>query len=260
MTRDSVSFHFDPMCPFAYQASRWIRTVRARNGLGIDWRFFSLEEINRAEGKRHPWERPWSYGWSLMRIGAALRRRDPALLDQWYAVTGRLLHEQGGKPHDPEVARELLAGLGVGGGFLDTAMSDPSTHDEVRADHQRVVDAGGFGVPTLFFPDGACLFGPVLVDPPDGAAALALWNVMTGLADIPGVFEIQRPKSAADSAHILGVLQPYLRGRDWVSIDRGRVIELDQTEQQEQRDQTEADTTEADTAEQTGTEPDRMGA
>jgi len=127
MSRDVVSFHFDPMCPFAYQASRWIREVRALTGLGIDWRFFSLEEINRAEGKKHPWERPWSYGWSLMRIGAALRRRDPALLDQWYAVTGRLLHEQGGKPHEPEVARELLAGLGAGRDFLDQALADPGT-------------------------------------------------------------------------------------------------------------------------------------
>ncbi len=256
MNRDAVSFHFDPMCPFAYQASRWIREVRARNGLRVDWRFFSLEEINRAEGKKHPWERPWSYGWSLMRIGAALRRRDPALLDEWYAVTGRLLHEDGGKPHDPEVARGLLAGLGVGGDFLDAAIGDPSTHDEVRADHQRVVDAGGFGVPTLFFADGTSLFGPVLVDPPAGPAALALWNVMTGLADLPGVFEIQRPKSAADSARILSVLQPYLRGRDWVSIDRGRVIQLDQAE----AEQAEPEQTEPEQAEQGQTEPDRMGA
>jgi 2-hydroxychromene-2-carboxylate isomerase len=246
MTRDAVSFHFDPMCPFAYQASRWIREVRARTGLQVDWRFFSLEEINRAEGKKHPWERPWSYGWSLMRIGAALRRRDPALLDQWYAVTGRLLHEEGGKPHDPEVARGLLAGLGVGGDLLDAAIGDPSTDDEVRADHQRVVDAGGFGVPTLFFPDGTSLFGPVLVDPPAGQAALALWNVMTGLADLPGVFEIQRPKSAADSARILTVLQPYLRGRDWVSIDRGRVIQLEPTEAEPGRTESQ-------------TEPDRTG-
>jgi hypothetical protein len=186
MSRDVVSFHFDPMCPFAYQASRWIREVRALTGLSIDWRFFSLEEINRAEGKKHPWERPWSYGWSLMRIGAALRRRDPALLDEWYAVTGRLLHEQGGKPHDPEVARELLAGLGAGPDFL--------------------------------------------VDPPAGDEALALWNVMTGLAALPGVFEIQRPKSAADAARIHTVLQPYLRGRDWVSINRGQLIEFPDTE------------------------------
>lgn len=48
------------------------------------------------------------------------------------------------------------------------AIADPTTSDEAMADHQRVVDADGYGVPTLFFPDGQCLFGPVLNDPPVG--------------------------------------------------------------------------------------------
>ena len=251
MNTDAVSFHFDPMCPFAYQASRWIREVRAHNGLRVDWRFFSLEEINRAEGKKHPWERPWSYGWSLMRIGAALRRRDPALLDEWYAVTGRLLHEDGGKPHDPEVARALLAGLGVGGDFLDAAIGDPSTHDEVRADHQRVVDAGGFGVPTLFFADGTSLFGPVLVDPPAGGGAGAVER-----DDRPG-----RPAGSVrdPAAQVGGGLGPHPRacssptcaagtgsastGAGSSSSTRPRLNRLS-----------------LNTAEQGQTEPDRMGA
>ena len=76
------------MCPFAYQTSLWIRDVRAQLGIAVDWRFFSLEEVNRVEGKKHPWERDWSYGWSLMRIGALLRRIDPELLDRWYAAIG----------------------------------------------------------------------------------------------------------------------------------------------------------------------------
>ena len=96
------------MCPFAYATSVWLREVRRQSGLTINWRFFSLEEVNRAEGKKHPWERPWSYGWSLMRVGALLRRRDMAELDAWYARIGAELHEHGGKPHDPDVARTLL--------------------------------------------------------------------------------------------------------------------------------------------------------
>ena len=70
-----VDFHFDVMCPWAYQTSRWMREVRDLTGLEVRWRFFSLEEINRQEGKKHPWEREWSYGWSLLRIAAMLRLR-----------------------------------------------------------------------------------------------------------------------------------------------------------------------------------------
>jgi 2-hydroxychromene-2-carboxylate isomerase len=231
----AVDFHFDPMCPFAYQTSLWIRDVREQLGITINWRFFSLEEINRAEGKKHPWEREWSYGWSLMRIGALLRRTDMSLLDQWYAVIGRELHMLGGKPHDPAVARRLLSDIGVDATNLDAAVQDPTTHDDVRADHQRVVDAGGYGVPTLFLAgsDGEkateeqCLFGPVLVDPPTGPAALTLWNVVTGMAELPHVYELQRPKAPADAELIGRHLRPYLDGRDWVSINRGEVIDVE---------------------------------
>lgn len=224
---DAVDFHFDPMCPFAYQTSVWLRDVRDQLGITVNWHFFSLEEINRGAGKKHAWERDWSYGWSLMRIGVALRRLDMSLLDTWYATIGAELHERGGTPHRPEVARALLDTLGVESTLFDEALTDPSTHDAIRADHQRVLDAGGFGVPTMFLPGGQCLFGPVLVDPPTGAQALTLWEVVTGMASLPHVYELQRPKSSADSALIGESLRPYLRGRDWVSINRGKVIELD---------------------------------
>ena len=51
----SVDFHFDIMCPWAYQASLWIRDVRDQLGLSVGWRFFSLEEINRADGSILIW-------------------------------------------------------------------------------------------------------------------------------------------------------------------------------------------------------------
>lgn len=224
---DSVDFHFDPMCPFAYQTSLWIREVRRQSELTINWRFFSLEEVNRFEGKKHPWEREWSYGWSLMRIGVILRRRDMDQLDRWYARIGADLHEDGGSPHVPERARDLLADIGVPLDVFDEALADSSTHDEIRAEHERVIEAGGFGVPTLFFAEQA-LFGPVLVDPPHGEEALRLWELTVGLLEFPQVYEIQRPKGPKDEERIGEVLQPYLRGRDWQSINRGELIEFEE--------------------------------
>jgi 2-hydroxychromene-2-carboxylate isomerase len=222
----SVDFHFDVMCPYAYQTSLWIREVRDRTGLEVNWRFFSLEEVNREEGKKHPWERKWSYGWSMMRIGALLRRHDMDDLDRWYAAAGRALHVDGYKPHEPEVARELLGGLGLDPGLVDEAIADPTTHDEVRAEHCRVVDAGGYGVPTLFFPDGQCLFGPVLIDPPTGDAALRLWDAVVAWTEFPHLYELQRPKTRVDEKRIVETFRPYLGARDWVSVNRGEIIEF----------------------------------
>ena len=223
---DAVDFHFDPLCPFAYQTSLWMRTVRERRGVRIDWRFFSLEEINREEGKKHPWERDWSYGWSLMRVGALLRRLGMQHLDDWYERIGSALHREARRPHDPDVARGLLAEIGLDPGLVDEALADTTTHGEVRAEHDRVVTAGGFGVPTLFFPDGQALFGPVVIDPPSGPEAERLWDVVTGWLDFPHLYELQRPKSARDQADIATALKPYLEGRDWVSINRGRVVSI----------------------------------
>ncbi len=212
----SVDFHFDIMCPYAYQTSLWIRNVRQETGLDINWRFFSLEEINRADGKKHPWERDWSYGWSMMRVGALLRRTDMTLLDRWYAEAGRALHIDGRKPHRPDVAEAILAEMGLDPGLVRAAVDDPTTGDEVLAEHERVVAAGGFGVPTLVFGDRQFLFGPVLVDPPAGDAAVRLWDLVTGWLEFPHVYEVQRPKGPADIDAIVTAFAPYLEARGLV--------------------------------------------
>jgi len=218
---DVVDFHFDPMCPWAYQTSLWIRDVRDQLGLNLGWRFFSLEEINRAEGKKHPWEREWSYGWSMMRIGARLRRIDPDLLDAWYLRAGTALHLEGLKPHRREIAEALVADLGLDPSLVAEAIEDPSTSDEVKADHDRVTALGGWGVPTLVFADDRALFGPVLIDPPTGPDAVRLWELVTGWLEFPHLYELQQPKRPADLREIASVFRPYLEARDWITVQKG---------------------------------------
>jgi 2-hydroxychromene-2-carboxylate isomerase len=215
---ETVRFHFDVMCPWAYQTSLWIREVRGRRGIGIDWRFFSLEEVNRAEGKKHPWERDWSYGWSMMRIAALLRRTDPDACDRYYLAAGRALHEQGRKPHDPSVAREILTEIGLDPALVDAAIADPTTHDDVHDDHRAAVALGGFGVPTLVFEDGSSLYGPVVTPAPRGDDAEALWDLVVLWRRFPHLYEMKRPKTAADMAHIAASFQPYLTARDWQTV------------------------------------------
>jgi 2-hydroxychromene-2-carboxylate isomerase len=215
-----VDFHFDIMCPYAYQTSLWMREVRDSAGVDVRWRFFSLEEINRAEGKKHPWEREWSYGWSMMRIGALLRRQGMDQLDRWYEVAGRALHVEGRKPHRPDVAEALLAEMGLDPTLVRQAIDDPTTGDEVKAEHDTVVAKGGFGVPTLVFDDGQALFGPVLVNPPSGPAAVRLWDHVTGWLEFPHVYELQRPKTSADIDVIAIAFSSYFEARDWFSVEQ----------------------------------------
>jgi len=220
-TGGQVDVHIDLMCPWAYQSCLWLRAVREETGLDVDWRWFSLEEINHAEGKKHPWERSWAWGWSLLRIAAWLRRESPEAADRWCAAAGRALHEDGRKVHTPEVAQEVLAEAGLDPAAVDDAVADPTTHDDVRADHDRVTGLGGFGVPTLIFSGERALFGPVVREAPtDPAEAVRLWDLVTGWLEFPSLYEVRRPKTADDWARIGERFAPYLSARDWPTIQR----------------------------------------
>ena len=216
----AIEFYFDPMCPWAYQTSVWIRDVRAQIGLDITWRFFSLEEINRPEGKRHPWERSLAYGWTPMRVGAWLRRLDMDMCDRWYEACGRALHVDGRRFYDRAVALDLLASIGAPPTAWDDALADPTTHDDVRNDHDRAVATyGAFGVPIIVLPGTRAIFGPVVVPAPIGEAALALWDLCCRYSEIGGLFEIKTPKTTADLRMIAQRFEPYLGARQWATIE-----------------------------------------
>ena len=215
----SVDFYFDPMCPWAHQTSLWIRNVRAQNNIAINWKFFSLEETNRVEGKKHPWEREVSYGWTPMRIGAWLRRLDMRMCDQWYEAIGNALHIEGRRPYERETALELLKAIDAPLNAWEDALADASTHDDVRLDHQFAAsELGGFGVPILKFQTGRAVFGPVVVPAPTGSDALELWDLTVTYAHFPGLYEMKTPKTQQDLEHIGNVFNPYLKAREWKTV------------------------------------------
>ena len=215
-----VDFHFDVMCPWAYQTSKWIREARKTRDITVRWRFFSLEEVNREEGKKHPWERDWSYGWSMLRVAARLRREPDGndAVDRFYEVSGRLLHEDGIKVHSRQGMEDVLRRIDADPALVGQAVEDPTTHDEVRADHQAVLDLGGYGVPTLLLDGSATLFGPVVTPAPTGEAAGRLWDAVAAWAEFPHLYELRRPKLASDWNHIADQFAPYLGARDWQTV------------------------------------------
>ena len=41
-----LHFYFDPVCPFAWMTSKWVRTVAEQRDYRVDWRFISLRLLN----------------------------------------------------------------------------------------------------------------------------------------------------------------------------------------------------------------------
>ncbi len=216
----NIDFYFDLMCPFAYQSAIWMRAVRDQTDVQVEWKFFSLEEINREEGKKHPWEREWSFGWSQMRIAALVKREQGNdALDRWYEGMGKAFHEDARPTHDPDVHREVLTELGFDPALVEQAIADPTTTDDVRHDHDLVVGTyAGWGVPILVFPSDRAMFGPVVVPAPTGAEALRLWDLVIAWQEFPHLYELQQPKRPDDLALIGDVFSPYLEARSWRTI------------------------------------------
>ncbi len=131
-------------------------TCGTRAALDITWKFFSLEEVNLVAGKRHPWERPWSFGFGQMRVGVLIRRElGNDALDRWYEAVGHAFFYDGLKTHVPETHAQVIAAAGFDPSFVERAIADDSTLAEARAEHEDAVACyGAHGVPTIVFESG----------------------------------------------------------------------------------------------------------
>jgi hypothetical protein len=200
-----------------------MRHVRDHEGLDLRWRFFSLEEVNLEEGKRHPWERPWSFGWSQMRIAALLRRRGSELVDRWYGAAGEAFFERGEATFTPTGAESVVQSIGLPARTVDVALKDETTNTEVLQDHRYLIDQfGGFGVPTIVVSDEAheprAVFGPVILTPPQGDEAIKLWNTVLAFNEVPDLYEMRRPKKPEDITKISSTMAGYAAARQWRTI------------------------------------------
>jgi 2-hydroxychromene-2-carboxylate isomerase len=217
-----IDLYFDPMCPYAYQTSRWIRAVRSQVEVDVTWKFFSLEEVNLVAGKKHPWERPWSYGFGQMRVGALIRRElGNDAVDRWYAAIGHAFFYDGIKTHIPEQHARVIEEVGFDPAYVERAIDDPSTSVEVRDEHlDAVATYGVHGVATIIFPaTNYAVYGPVVVPGPEGEEAVALWELVRGMQGFPHLYELRHPKTMDDLVHVGEQFGTYLSTRDWNTVE-----------------------------------------
>ena len=77
MTDADIRFYFDPVCPFAWITSKWVRMVAAQRDYAVDWRFISLRMINSGiDYDRHfpaGYEEGHTSGLRLLRVAARAR-------------------------------------------------------------------------------------------------------------------------------------------------------------------------------------------
>ena len=190
---EKVRFHFDPLCPWAWQSSKWMRETARVRDIAIDWRLFSLGIINADEEDPSPDQDVM--GMPPLRALALVRRESGNEgVGEVYRAMGTRIHE-GDEDLTPETVRAALADAGLDPGLAERAVEDDSTIDAVRMEHEGAVsEVGAFGVPTLVFEEGRGIFGPVVSRAPSGEEAGELWDHVRVLACLDGFFELKRER------------------------------------------------------------------
>jgi hypothetical protein len=229
-----INFYFDPVCPFAWLTSKWVRQVQAQRDYTVDWRFISLRLINANvdyEAQFPPeYEAGHTAGLRLLRIAARARaehgRESVAGL---YAALGAHIFDTAPDPADQrtkgeirerratrEFVEPILAKAGLPLALAD-ALEDESWDAEIAQETAEALALTGkdVGTPIIHFepPAGVAFFGPVISRLPQEDSAAQLWDHVVGLARFPGFAELKRslreqPQLAAYGLDVNTVGQP----------------------------------------------------
>jgi 2-hydroxychromene-2-carboxylate isomerase len=190
-----IDMWFDPRCPWAWIASRWLLEAERVRDLEVRFRVMSLTLLNEGREDLDEWYEQWLRpGLGPVRVlTAAERTYGREVLRDLYTALGTRIHRDRA-PLGRELYVEALTELGLDAGLADAAES--AEYDTVlRASHDEGMAPMGDapGTPSIHV-DGQVFFGPVVSPTPRGEAAGRLWDGLLLLAGTPGFYELKRSR------------------------------------------------------------------
>ena len=192
--RSTAEFWFDPLCPWAWMASRWMEEVERVRPVDVTWSVMSLAVLNEGRDLPDEYRDLMDRGWGPVRvIIAAAQEYGDKVVKPLYDAMGTRIHLEGEKDFDAVIAAALDE-VGIDGALARFASSD-AVDDLLRASHERGISLVGdeVGTPVVAV-NGVAFFGPVVSPAPKGEDAGRLWDGCVLVAGTPGFFELKRSR------------------------------------------------------------------
>jgi hypothetical protein len=192
-----VRFWLDPICPWCWVTSQWIRRVAVERDLEITWEPISLLVKNETTPESPFFDRvQWTYG--LLRVLESVRATEgDTAVGDLYVEFGRRIHHEGESMWDAAVALEAIG--------LDAKHADATTDEQWDAELRRRMAEGlalvgaDVGTPIISFraADGreVAAFGPVITKVPSPQDSLALWDSFVTLTQLEEFWELKRTRT-----------------------------------------------------------------
>jgi predicted DsbA family dithiol-disulfide isomerase len=166
--------------------------------LVVNWRYFSLEQVNSQQGPKWKiWEQPEGYqsrGLRAFQAAEAAWQQGESAFNAFHITLLKAKHERQRDIADAKTLIEVAESSGLEMERFRKDLSDRRLVTKLASDHTYAVEALGiFGTPTLVFPEKQAVFLK-MSSPPPPEECLPIFNEIYTLAYRRRVIlEIKRP-------------------------------------------------------------------
>jgi protein-disulfide isomerase-like protein with CxxC motif len=190
-----LDFWFDPVCPWAWIASRWVLEAAQVRDLDPHWHVMSLAVLNKdREDLPDTYRELLAKAWGPVRIVIAAQQEfGPEVTLPLYTALGTRFHAEK-LPNERATHEAALAEVGLPLRLADAA--DTDAYDEALiASHHQGMDPVGQDVGTpVIHTQGTAFFGPVVTPIPRGEEAGRLWDGVVLVSSVDGFYELKRTR------------------------------------------------------------------